>query len=97
VAHGSVAAAMVALRGAPEAWDLLVTDFNMPGASGLDLAREVKTVRPDLPVILISGYLDDGVRAAALELGVRALLAKPFTIEELEAAVGAALPARSRA
>ena len=61
---------------------LLVTDFSMPGADGLELAEQFRTVHPQTPVLLVSGSLEafDG-RADHLER--LAVLAKPFTPEEL--------------
>jgi CheY-like chemotaxis protein len=63
--------------------DLVVTDYNMPDLSGLDVARAVASISPDTPVIITSGYISEELRANASELGVRALLQKEHTIEEL--------------
>ena len=49
--------AQAALAERAQDFDLLVTDYNMPGYSGLDLLRAVKAIRPDLPVALASGYV----------------------------------------
>jgi CheY-like chemotaxis protein len=63
--------------------DLLVTDVSMPGRSGVELARELKAIRKDVPVVLISGgVLEDG-----LEEEGWSFLAKPFQLPELLAAV----------
>jgi len=75
--------ALAALRADPGAYDLVVTDFNMPGASGLHVAAEVRAIRPDLPVAMASGYVTDDLRARALRVGVRAVIYKPNTVEEL--------------
>jgi CheY-like chemotaxis protein len=58
------------VRQQPDAIDLVVTDFNMSSMSGLELAAALASVRPDLPVVLISGALTDEVRAGAARLGV---------------------------
>jgi signal transduction histidine kinase len=66
-----------------EAFDVAVTDLTMPGASGLDLARQMQIIRPGARVVLSTGFsptLDD-LRAA--ELGFAALLVKPHTLAEL--------------
>ncbi|WP_295849607.1 ATP-binding protein [uncultured Xylophilus sp.] len=76
-----------ALRDDPAAWDLLVTDYNMPGYSGLDLARQARAIRPDLPVALASGYVTAEIEAAAQAEGARALIHKPNDVEELCATV----------
>jgi PAS domain S-box-containing protein len=96
--HGFTVAeqALAAFKAEPGAFDLLVTDFNMPGASGLDVAREVRRLRPELPVALASGFVTDELRAQALALGIRELIYKPQTIEELAAAVARALAESAR-
>jgi two-component system cell cycle sensor histidine kinase/response regulator CckA len=96
--HGFTVAeeALAAFKADPTAFDLLVTDFNMPGASGLDVAREIRRLRPDLPIALASGFVTDELRAQALALGIRELIYKPQTIEELAAAVARALTEGAR-
>ena len=63
-------------------FDLVVTDFNMPGISGLDVARAIHDARPDLPVIVVSGYINDALRSQAVAAGVREVIAKPHDVEE---------------
>ncbi|WP_342720250.1 ATP-binding protein [Acidovorax sp. FHTAMBA] len=79
--------ATAALRAAPQAYDLLVTDYNMPGFCGVDLVREARRIRPDLPVALASGYVTAEIEQAALAEGARALIHKPNDVEELCATV----------
>ncbi len=74
--------ALAAFRADPRAFDLVVTDLNMPGVSGLDIAREMLALRPDLPLALASGYLNDSLAARAKSLGIPHLLFKPGTVEE---------------
>ncbi|TDP73093.1 hybrid sensor histidine kinase/response regulator [Roseateles toxinivorans] len=62
---------------------LLVTDYNMPGRNGLELAQMLSQLRPLLPVLLSSGYFSDEMHAQALRLGVRGLLHKERLLEEL--------------
>ncbi|MDD0837319.1 response regulator [Curvibacter sp. HBC61] len=71
------------LRADPQACDLLVTDYNMPGFSGVDLLRVVRQIRPDLPVALASGYVTTDIERSALAEGARALIHKPNDVEEL--------------
>ena len=87
------AEALDAVRTAPQAFDLVVADYNMPGLSGLELARELAALRPDLPVIISTGYITDQLRTQAAALGVRELVRKENTVEELGAAVGRVLTA----
>jgi len=63
--------------------DLVVTDVIMPGASGVELVRELRTSRPDIRVLYLSGYTNDAIgRHGVLEPGVP-FLAKPFRPAEL--------------
>ncbi len=75
--------ALAALRAAPTAFDLVVSDYNMPGMSGLDVAREVRAIRADLPVMVASGYVDEALRAQAAGAGVRELIFKANGVDEL--------------
>jgi len=70
-------------RGSPSDFDLVVTDFNMPGATGLDLARELARTRPGLPVMITSGYITDALRDGAGAVGVRHLVQKENSVEDL--------------
>ncbi len=69
-------AALAALRADPAGFDVLVTDYNMPGMSGIDVAREVRLIRIDLPVAIASGFIDDALREAAEKVGVQELIFK---------------------
>ena len=84
------------IKHAPGRFDLVVTDFNMPDISGLDLARRLRQLRPDLPVVISSGYISEALRADAAELGVRAVVHKEHTFEELGAVLGSILNPRVR-
>lgn len=66
---------------------LVLTDLNMPGPSGLDLARELRRLRPGLPVLLASGFITDSLRNDAREAGVAGILRKPLGLEELGHAI----------
>jgi len=84
-------AAIEAVRREPLGFDLVVTDFNMPECSGLDVAQALAGIRPDLPIVISSGYITDELRARAREVGVRGLLEKQNTFEELGGLVGRVL------
>ena len=70
--------------------DVVVTDLMMPSLSGVELARLLRHSRPDLPVVFVSGYAEDGVVARGLERGAL-LVKKPFTPTELLSALRRAL------
>ncbi len=74
--------AVAALRANPLQCDLLVTDFNMPGYSGVDLLRDVRSIRPDLPTALASGYITPEIERDALAAGARVLIYKPNDVNE---------------
>jgi PAS domain S-box-containing protein len=76
-------AAIAAVRAEPGQFDLAVTDYNMPGMSGLDVAQALRELRADLPVALASGYITEALRAKAPAAGVRELIFKPTSIEDL--------------
>jgi two-component system cell cycle sensor histidine kinase/response regulator CckA len=76
-------AALAALKTQASMYDLLVTDYNMPGFSGVELLREAKALREDLPVALASGYVTPEIEQAALQEGANALIYKPNDVNEL--------------
>jgi PAS domain S-box-containing protein len=69
---------------------LVITDVVMPGRSGIDLARELEALRPELAVLLISGYSPDELPAGSV------FLAKPFSRGSLASKIGEALAIRRR-
>lgn len=75
--------AVAALRARPLDFDLLVTDYNMPGYCGIDLLREARLIRPELPVALASGYVTPEIEQSALNEGARALIHKPNDVDEM--------------
>ena len=74
--------AQAAIEANPKAFDILVTDYNMPGYSGIDLLRKVKQIRPDLPVALASGYVTPELEQSAIREGASALIYKPNDVSE---------------
>lgn len=85
VGHCDPLAALEEFRAHPQAFDLVVTDLSMPRLSGFDLARAMLAVRPDIPILMTSGYVQPEDRETALQMGLHALILKPNTIEELSA------------
>jgi CheY-like chemotaxis protein len=68
-----------------ESMDLLIVDFVMPGMNGAELARAARELRPELRILMVSGYADSAAVEAAI--GPQRLLRKPFDVGELSAAV----------
>jgi CheY-like chemotaxis protein len=63
---------------------VILSDINMPGMDGLELLREVKQRRPDMPVMMVTAYGDDERRRRARELGAFEFLAKPVDFSLLK-------------
>ncbi len=64
-------------------FDIVITDMTMPGMTGLELARKVSEIRPDLPIILCTGYNNKITTEIARENGISDVLLKPVEIREL--------------
>ncbi len=80
----------------PGSWDAVVTDHGMPGMRGLELIRRIKSLRPDVPAILCSGYSESTTEESALAAGADAVLRKPMTPEVLQDTVSRVIAARRR-
>jgi signal transduction histidine kinase/ActR/RegA family two-component response regulator len=91
--HVSARAALAAVRADPQGCDLVVTDFNMPELSGLDVSRELAALRPGLPVLIMSGYVFDELPAQASRAGVREVIQKQNVLDDLVPAIARALAA----
>ena len=90
------AVALARLRSTPDEFDLLFTDQSMPGMNGVELARASRNIRPDLAIVLTTGFLDEATRAGLDDTGVTNVLAKPYQPSDLGATVQAALEATVR-
>ncbi len=77
-------AALEAFHLDPKGFDLVISDCSMSQLPGLDLARELLQVRPDLPIILATGLSDAHLHAKAAELGIRECLEKPILSRDLD-------------
>jgi len=87
---GKPAEAVAAVKADPTGFDLIITDLTMPGMTGVDLARSIRQVRSDIPIILSSGYADEVPEETLKELGIVEVLPKPFQMQALGAAVARA-------
>jgi excisionase family DNA binding protein len=74
-------------------YDLMIADLKMPGMDGLSLIRQVKRLRSDLPVIIITGFSTESSAIDAVNLGVAGYLTKPFRVPQVLAAAAKALGA----
>lgn len=72
----------------PQQFDMLITDLTMAEFTGLELSEKVKSLRPDLPIILITGYSDQVPKDTAFSAGIDAYCMKPISMRELSTIVG---------
>jgi CheY-like chemotaxis protein len=75
----------------PAAFDLVVLDLVLPRLSGKEVLRRFRAVRPDVPVLLTSGNVHEGLEDPEVRAGIRGVLPKPYLPADLHAAVRAAL------
>ena len=87
VTHTSSEQALAAFRAAPQDYDIVVTDYLMPRMMGLDLAREIHGLRPDVPILMMTGFIEELPPETIAAAGVRRLIGKPATIVQLGTAL----------
>ena len=75
--------AMETFEHSPDKYDIVITDMSMPKMNGRDLAKGILALRPDMPVILCTGFHESFTREAALKEGIRRYVQKPVTGREL--------------
>jgi DNA-binding NtrC family response regulator len=89
--------ALAAVRDQVGGFDLIITDMIMPKMSGEALAREVLALRPDMPIVVYTGFTDMVSAERIMQLGVKAVLRKPITIYSLSQAIRKVFMERSDA
>lgn len=77
------AEALAAFKADPAKFALVLTDMSMPGANGLDFAREVLAAAPGSRVAILTGHVDPADVTRASSLGIRGVMQKPQTVDEL--------------
>lgn len=95
--HKDSQEALEAFRAQPEKYDLVITDQTMPYLTGFELAKEMLRIRPDLPIILCTGYSETVTPEKAKGAGIREYVMKPLSISELTGAIRRALGTESAA
>ena len=75
----------------PDEFDLVITDLTMPQMTGRELAPRLMDIRPDIPVILCTGFSDAIDEQEAKAMGIRGLLLKPAGIHDLHSAIRRAM------
>jgi DNA-binding NtrC family response regulator len=79
-----------------EAFDIVLTDIRMPDIDGFKVIRDIRKFKPDIPIVIITGYASISSAVQAMKLGATQYLEKPFTPEQLIQTVRAALAVSSR-
>ena len=83
--------ALEIFRSKPNEFDLVITDLTMPELTGLNLAKALLTIRPELPIVLCTGFSDRVNEEMLQSMGIRGLMLKPLTIHELAHSVRMAI------
>jgi CheY-like chemotaxis protein len=83
--------ALKIFRQDPDGFDLVITDQVMPEMSGSELSKELLAIRPDIPIILCTGFIEKVTPVEIREIGVRELLFKPVERKDLAAAINRVL------
>ena len=89
--HVDASAALEDFRSRPGYFAALVTDLSMPGMSGFDLATKILAIHPDFPILMTSGYVRAEDQRAAEKLGIRRIIGKPSTLDQLGGALAEAI------
>lgn len=83
VAVSNVFEALDIFSSDPEIFDLVITDQMMPGLTGIQLAQEFLRIRPDIPIILCTGFSESVTRQDALKIGIKEFIMKPVITREI--------------
>jgi signal transduction histidine kinase/CheY-like chemotaxis protein len=94
VGFDSSLAALEAFRAEPKRFDLVLTDETMPDLVGTELAREIRQLRPEISIILMSGYSGTQLSERAQAVGITDVLRKPLIRRDIAEPVARALQAR---
>jgi CheY-like chemotaxis protein len=79
--------ALEAFRAQPDNFDLVITDQTMPNMTGEDLAKELMIIRPNIPIILCTGFSEGITEEKVKSGGIRALVMKPIALRDIAQAV----------
>ena len=83
--------ALEAFRSMPEKFDLIITDMTMPSISGDKFAQKIRKIRPDVPVILCTGFSEKLNRQHALQMNINGFLMKPVDKAKMAVTIGKVL------
>lgn len=83
--------ALQEFRATPERFHAVITDQSMPDLSGTELAAQMRLIRSDIPIVLVSGFIGPTLAARMTELGVTEVLSKPLIARDIARSLAAAL------
>ncbi|MGZ8993234.1 MAG: PAS domain-containing protein [Burkholderiaceae bacterium] len=83
VGFASSTAALETFRASPQRFDAVLSDEAMPDMTGSELAKEIRKLHPDIPIVLMSGYVTPALHARAQDAGVVEVLAKPLVSRDI--------------
>ena len=93
LARGSAEEGLTILR--EQSFDVVITDFRLPGMNGLDFLRVLQELQPEARKILLTAYMNEEVLAEAFRLGVHEFIEKPLSTDDIEDALVRTLNRRS--
>jgi CheY-like chemotaxis protein len=79
--------ALEVFQAAPDAFDLVITDMTMPHITGDELAQKLLDIKPDIPVILCTGFNEDITEEKALAMGIQKFVMKPVIKNDLASTI----------
>ena len=87
MAYTGSAQALKVFSDSPDTFDLVISDMTMPDLTGIQLAAEMFRIRPEVPIVLCTGFSEMITEEQAKAMGIREYLRKPFIDGELEKTV----------
>lgn len=88
--------ALEVFRKSPDAFDLIITDYTMPNMTGRELAKELMCIRPDIPIILCTGFNEQIDEDVAKKMGIKAFVMKPIGVRKIATTIREVLDKKDR-
>lgn len=88
--------ALLAFTEHPQEYDLVITDQVMPKMTGTRLALEILRIRPEMPIILVTGFADAVQESQVKALGIRTFIRKPFSSKDMSSLIDNAVGDKDR-
>lgn len=82
-------------RRSPESFDLVITDMTMPSMTGSDLAKEMISIRPDIPILIATGFSETVTPEKIASAGIKGYIRKPVSVAEMAKTIRQVLDNRS--